>query len=70
MPVVGCNVEAAITVLVEAHDQRHAALLAQHLHPCGPARVMCGRVCVCKSVNKRERETVYAHMYSYIYMDK
>ena len=61
MPVLGCNVEAAGAVLVDAHDQRHAALLAQHLHPCGPARVMCvcvgGCVCVCTSVDERERES-------------
>ena len=61
MPVLGCNQEAAPAVLLDAHDQRHAALLAQHLHPCGPARVMCVcvcvRVCVCTSVDERERES-------------
>ena len=47
MPPLGCNAEAANAFLLDAHNQRHAALLAQHLHPCGPARVMCARVCVC-----------------------
>ena len=58
MPVVSCNVEAAEAVF-DAHNQRHAALIAQHLHPCGPARVVfvCGCVCVCQSVNERERES-------------
>ena len=58
MPVLGCHVEAADAVVSDAHDQRHAALLAQHLHPCGPARVMCVCVfvCVCVCVVKRERE--------------
>ena len=49
MPLLGCNVEAAAAGLIDAHDQRHAALLAQHLHPCSPARVMCVRVCACVS---------------------
>jgi len=54
MPVLGCNVQAADAVLVDAHDQRHAALLVQHLHPCGPASVMCVRmsVCVCVEVSE------------------
>ena len=52
MPLSGCNIEAAAAVLCEAHNQRHAALLAQHLHPCGPARVMCVRVCVCVCVSQ------------------
>jgi len=58
MPVLGCNEEAAAAVVADAHDQRHAALLAQHLHPCGPARVMCVCVfvCACVCVIKRERE--------------
>ena len=50
MPDLGCNVEAAGAVVADAHNQWHAALLAQHLHPCGPARVMCVRVCVCVCV--------------------
>ena len=52
MPLCSCNSEAAVAVLVEAHDQRHTALLAQHLHPCGPARVTCVRVCVCVCVSQ------------------
>ena len=40
MPEKGCNVEAAVAVLLEEHEQRFATDLAQHLHPCGPARVM------------------------------
>ena len=52
MPLLGCNVEAAAAVLVDAHNQQHAALLAEHLHSCGPARVMCVRVCVCVCVSQ------------------
>ena len=54
MPILGCNVQATDADLVDAHDQRHAALLAQHLHPCGPARVMCMCVCVCVCVCVRQ----------------
>ena len=47
MPPLDCKIEAAGAVVGDEHEQRHAALLAQHLHPCGPARVMCVCVCVC-----------------------
>ena len=52
MPELGCSEQAAVAAVADAHNQRHAALLAQHLHPCGPARVMCVRVCVCVCVSQ------------------
>jgi len=48
MPFLGCNVEAADAVLFDAHEQRYAADLTQHLHPMQPrACHVYVYVCVC-----------------------
>jgi len=40
MPLCSCNIEATGPGVGGAHEQRFAAGFAQHLHRCGPARVM------------------------------
>ena len=55
MPVVSCNHEAGHAVSKTAHEQRCAADIAQHLHPCGPACAVCVYVCVCACQFERER---------------
>ena len=47
MPSLDCKIEAAGAVVCDECKQRCSADLTQHLHPCGPARVMCVCVCVC-----------------------
>jgi len=33
MPLSGCSIEAAVAVVVDAHEQRYAADVAQYLQP-------------------------------------
>ena len=50
VPLLGCNVEAAVAVVVGEHEQVFAAGLHQHLRPCRPHEC-CVRVCVRESVS-------------------
>ena len=53
MPLVDCNGEAAVAVVVGEHEQVFAAGLHQHLRPCRPRECCmheCARVCVCACV--------------------